>query len=74
MRRGNRRWAKVVFDVVEQLRAALLPDEIVLGGGNSITARRVTARVAGWAIMRMPSSSGFRLWDPDWVAHLTTVT
>ena len=31
---GKKKWRKHVADVVEQLRAALEPDEIVLGGGN----------------------------------------
>ena len=35
MRRlGRRKWQGVVFDVVDLLRAAVLPDYIVLGGGN----------------------------------------
>jgi polyphosphate glucokinase len=32
--RGKRRWRKAVFDVVERLKAALEPDEVVIGGGN----------------------------------------
>jgi polyphosphate glucokinase len=34
-RLGKRRWRKQVFDVVDRLVAALEPDDIVLGGGNS---------------------------------------
>lgn len=34
-RQGRRKWQATVFDVVERLRNALLPDYIVLGGGNS---------------------------------------
>jgi polyphosphate glucokinase len=33
-RDGRRRWRKRVADVVARLQAALLPDEVVLGGGN----------------------------------------
>jgi polyphosphate glucokinase len=33
-RLGRRKWQAVVFDVVARLRHALLPDYIVLGGGN----------------------------------------
>ena len=33
-RLGKRKWRRAVFDVVERLRAALEPDEVVLGGGN----------------------------------------
>jgi polyphosphate glucokinase len=31
---GKKKWRKLVADVVERLRTALEPDEIVLGGGN----------------------------------------
>jgi polyphosphate glucokinase len=34
-RLGKRRWRRQVGEVIELLRAALLPDEIVLGGGNA---------------------------------------
>jgi polyphosphate glucokinase len=34
-RLGRRKWQGAVFDVVARLRAALIPDYIVLGGGNS---------------------------------------
>jgi polyphosphate glucokinase len=33
-RLGRRKWQAAVFDVVARLRAALLPDYVVLGGGN----------------------------------------
>lgn len=33
-RMGKRKWQVAVFDVIERLRAALLPDYVVLGGGN----------------------------------------
>src|SRR5215468_5656645 len=32
---GKKRWRKNVADVVERLAAALMPDDIVLGGGNA---------------------------------------
>ena len=31
---GRRKWQAAVFDVVSRLRAALLPEYVVLGGGN----------------------------------------
>jgi len=34
-RRGRKKWRRAVEDVVERLAAALLPDDIVLGGGNA---------------------------------------
>jgi len=33
-RDGKKKWRKAVVDVVARLRAALVPDDIVLGGGN----------------------------------------
>lgn len=33
-RLGKKKWRKAVLDVVEELRAALGPDDVVLGGGN----------------------------------------
>src|SRR5262245_48792301 len=33
-RLGRRKWQEVVFDVVGRLRRALLPEYVVLGGGN----------------------------------------
>jgi polyphosphate glucokinase len=32
---GEKKWSKNVFDVVEQLKNALQPEYVVLGGGNS---------------------------------------
>jgi polyphosphate glucokinase len=34
-RRGQKKWQRHVTDVVERLAAALEPDEVVLGGGNT---------------------------------------
>lgn len=33
-RDGKRKWRKSVFDVVARLRAALVPDDVLIGGGN----------------------------------------
>ena len=68
---GKKKWHKAVFDAVEQLSAAMEPDEVVLGGGGAAE------------LEELPEGSrrgenenaflgGFRLWDPDWVSHLTT--
>ncbi|OBZ95813.1 ROK family protein [Pararhizobium polonicum] len=32
--RGKKKWKSAVFDVVDKLNAAILPDYIVIGGGN----------------------------------------
>ena len=33
-RDGKKKWHRRVFDVVERLRAAFIPDDVVIGGGN----------------------------------------
>jgi polyphosphate glucokinase len=33
-RLGRKKWKRCVFDVVERLRGAMLPDYVVIGGGN----------------------------------------
>lgn len=33
-RDGKKKWRKRVFDVVARLKAALVPDDVVIGGGN----------------------------------------
>lgn len=33
-KRGLKRWGEFVFDATERLRAALEPDDVVIGGGN----------------------------------------
>jgi polyphosphate glucokinase len=34
-RLGHKRWRKYVLETIERLSAALLPDYVVLGGGNA---------------------------------------
>jgi polyphosphate glucokinase len=43
-RLGEARWRKCVLDVVERLRAALGPDEVVIGGGNAARLGRLPRR------------------------------
>jgi polyphosphate glucokinase len=59
---GKKKWRRDVVDVVARLRAALLPDDIVLGGGN---VHRLKTLPEG---CRMGNNSnafvgGFRLWQ-----------
>lgn len=61
-RLGKKRWRREVISVVETLSSALLPEYVVLGGGN---ARRLTtlpphARLGSNADAFV---GGFRLWD-----------
>lgn len=59
---GKRRWRKHVADVVERLAAALLPDDIVLGGGN---AKLITDPPAGCRLGDNANAfkGGFRVWE-----------
>jgi predicted NBD/HSP70 family sugar kinase len=61
-RLGNGKWRRKVDDVVEGFRRALLPDEIVLGGGNVARLKRLPphARRGDNADAIL---GGFRLWD-----------
>lgn len=61
-RLGKKKWLKAVDDVVGRLKAALVADYVVLGGGNS---RKLEALPPG---ARLGDNShaflgGFRLWD-----------
>ncbi len=59
---GNRIWRRKVHEVVEGFRQALLPDVIVLGGGNVAHLKRLPPQTRRGdnanAIL-----GGFRLWD-----------
>ena len=61
-RLGKKKWHAHVFDVVEELQAALEPDYVVLGGGN---VRHLTELPAG--VRRGDNhnafAGGFRLWE-----------
>jgi polyphosphate glucokinase len=61
-RMGKDKWNLRVIDVIERLRAALLPDEIVLGGGNIKRLIETPPNV------RLGSNAnaftgGFKLWE-----------
>lgn len=61
-KRGKKRWRREVAKVVECLTAALEPDEVVLGGGNSKKLKELPPRC------RLGDNAnaflgGFRLWE-----------
>lgn len=61
---GKKKWRVQVTEVVELLRAALEPDEIVLGGGNAELMRGLPTGVRlGDNANAFPG--GFRLWDDE---------
>ena len=68
-RHGKKWWRRHVEEVVVRLTAALEPDYVVLGGGNSVK------------LLELPPNSrlgantnafigGFRIWDPDAPARI----
>jgi polyphosphate glucokinase len=65
---GKKKWRKAVFEVVEQLSAAMEPDEVVLGGGGIDELDELPP-----GCRRGENENaflgGFRLWDPDWAKH-----
>jgi polyphosphate glucokinase len=60
-RLGVRKWRKQVAKVIDLLRAALEPDDVVIGGGN---AERLTELPSGVRLGDNANafSGGFRLW------------
>lgn len=60
--RGKKKWRKSVHDVVERLRSALEPEDVVLGGGNAKLLDDLpegTRLGDGMAAF----TGGFRLWE-----------
>jgi len=68
-RKGKEKWTKAVFAAVEQLSAAMEPDEVVLGGGGVDELDDLPPGCRRGA-NENAFLGGFRLWDPDWLAHL----
>ena len=65
-RRGVERWRKSVLDVVERLRAALVCDSVLLGGGNAKLMQDLPSHVALGANSNA-IDGGIKLWQdrPD---------
>jgi polyphosphate glucokinase len=63
-KRGEEKWGKHVADVVQQLIAALEPDDIVLGGGNAKLLKKLPkgCRLGDNANAFL---GGFRLWAQE---------
>ena len=60
-REGKKKWRKYVVDVVARLRAALVPDDVVIGGGN---IRHLTELPPGCRAGDNANAfaGGFRMW------------
>lgn len=61
-RDGKKKWRKRVADVVARLSAALLPDEVVLGGGNVSLLKQLPPMCRAGSNAKA-FDGGFRLWD-----------
>jgi polyphosphate glucokinase len=61
-RDGRKKWRKHVADVVARLAAALVPDEVVLGGGNLRQLKALPPRCRAGANANA-FVGGFRLWQ-----------
>jgi polyphosphate glucokinase len=62
---GKKKWKEAVFETVEQLKAAMEPDEVVLGGGGVAELDELPPGCRRGA-NENAFLGGFRLWDPDW--------
>lgn len=62
-RLGNKRWRQNVEQVLSDLRQALMPDYIVIGGGNVKHLRALPARTRRGGNADA-FTGGFRLWEP----------
>jgi polyphosphate glucokinase len=64
---GKKRWRRHVATVCDMLFAALLPDEIVIGGGNMTHLKAMPERCRAGDNANA-FEGGFRLWQPEWAA------
>lgn len=62
--RGKKKWRKSVHDVVERLRAALEPEDVVLGGGNAKLLDELPEGTRLGDDMAA-FTGGFRLWEAE---------
>jgi polyphosphate glucokinase len=64
-KRGKKKWKAAVFEAVEQLSAAMEPDDVVLGGGE---AEELDELPPGCRRGGNDNAfvGGFRLWEPEW--------
>ncbi|WP_263410750.1 ROK family protein [Terriglobus tenax] len=60
--RGRKKWQRSVHDIIERLRAALLCEYVVLGGGNAKLLEELPEGVL-MGTNANAFAGGFRLWD-----------
>jgi polyphosphate glucokinase len=66
-RHGDRKWRRDVEQVLEDLRQAMLPDYVVLGGGNVLRLKRLPPHTRRGANANA-FTGGFRLWQHETTA------
>lgn len=66
-RDGRRKWRKRVRDTIARLRAALVPDEVVIGGGNVGKLGKLPPQCRAGANANA-FKGGFRLWARETAA------
>lgn len=62
-RKGEKKWIKNVLEVVEELRNALQPEYVVLGGGNAKRLKKLPPDTIR-GDNENARKGGLRLWDP----------
>ncbi len=62
-RLGKKKWRRHVAEVIRQLRAALQPEYVVVGGGNARRLKKLPARTM-LGTNENAFLGGVRLWDP----------
>lgn len=70
---GKKKWREYVNDVVERLTAALEPDEVVIGGGNSKKLKKLPPK-ARLGDNANAFAGAFRLWQDEQVSAANTDT
>jgi polyphosphate glucokinase len=68
-RLGKKKWEEAVFDVVERLRAAVIADYVVLGGGNAKKLKKLPEHCF-LGNNENAFIGGERLWQPEFLDKL----
>lgn len=63
-RRGKKKWRKSVLDIISRLQAAMVCDNVLLGGGNAKLMKGLPSHVVLGANSNA-IAGGFRLWQDD---------
>jgi hypothetical protein len=63
---GRKKWQAAVFETVERLSAAILPDYVMLGGGEAEELDELPPGCRRGA-NENAFVGGFRLWEPEWI-------